>query len=246
MNSNSLFDISNKTVLITGGAQGIGKTLVEGFKNAGATVISIDKSSLESNIDNHFKVDLTADSIENLLSRINTKYKDISVVINCAGTTHSKHSLDYETSEWDQTLSINLSIPFKICQFFGNRMKENNIEGSIINVTSIGDSLGFPNNPAYCASKGGLKQLTKALAYDFSPYNIRVNNLAPGYTNTPMNQKSWSDSKKRQLRSDSTMLNRWANPEDMLGPAIFLASKASNYVTGTTLYVDGGWTAKGL
>ena len=118
--------------------------------------------------------------------------------------------------------------------------------GSIINVTSIGAAQGFPNNPAYGATKGGLKQLTKALAVEWGKYGIRVNNLGPGYTHTPMNEKSWSDKKLRKLRQDCTLLGRWAEPADMIGPVVFLASDASRYITGIDLYVDGGWTAKGI
>ena len=125
-------------------------------------------------------------------------------------------------------------------------MIQQNSGGSIINLTSIGAEQGFPNNPAYCASKGGLKQLTKALAYDWGKYGIRVNNLVPGYTNTPMNKKSWNDQSLRNKRASSTVLNRWAESEEMVGPAIFLASDASSYVTASDLVVDGGWIAKGL
>ena len=118
--------------------------------------------------------------------------------------------------------------------------------GSIINVTSIGAVQGFPNNPAYVATKGAVRQLTRGLAYDWGKYNIRVNNLAPGYTHTPMNQKSWDDPALRAERAGRTFLGRWAEPEDMVGPVVFLASDASRYVTGTDLYVDGGWNAKGI
>ena len=125
-------------------------------------------------------------------------------------------------------------------------MIRQNKGGSIINITSIGASQGFPNNPAYCSTKGGVRQLSKALAHDWGKYGIRVNNLVPGYTHTPMNQKSWEDNNLRQERAAHTMLGRWAEPEDMIGAAIFLASDASSYVTGSDLYVDGGWNSKGI
>ena len=107
--------------------------------------------------------------------------------------------------------------------------------GSIINITSINAELGFPNNPAYVASKGGLKMLGKSLARDWGKYGIRVNNLGPGYFKTLMNKKSWENPKTRKARID-----------ELVGPCIFLASDASQYVTGQDIYVDGGWTANGL
>jgi gluconate 5-dehydrogenase len=118
--------------------------------------------------------------------------------------------------------------------------------GSIINVTSIGSVLGFPDNPAYVASKGGLRLLTKALAMDLASYSIRVNNLAPGYIRTDMTKSSFEDPVRYAERLQGMIIKRWGNPEDLAGAAIFLASDASAYITGIDLFVDGGWTAKGL
>ena len=118
--------------------------------------------------------------------------------------------------------------------------------GSIINVTSINAELGFPNNPAYVASKGGLKMLTKSLARDFGKYNIRVNNLGPGYIITDMTKSSYQNKKSRMTRQKHTLLGRWGVITDLVGPCIFLASDAAGYVTGQDIYVDGGWLANGL
>ena len=125
-------------------------------------------------------------------------------------------------------------------------MVKKKIKGSIINVTSIGAKIGFPNNPAYTASKGAVSNMTKSMAVDLGTFGIRVNNLEPGYTKTKMNQKSWSNKKQNKLRANRTMLLRWALPREYVGPAIFLASQASSYVTGSDLVVDGGWINKGL
>jgi len=121
-----------------------------------------------------------------------------------------------------------------------------NSKGVIINITSLNAEFAFPNNPAYVASKGGLKQLGKALARDWGRYGIRVNNLGPGYIKTEMTKQSFKDKKKKISRQNSTMLNRWGDMQDLLGPCIFLASDASSYITGQDLYVDGGWSANGL
>ena len=118
--------------------------------------------------------------------------------------------------------------------------------GSIINVTSIGAELAFPNNPAYQASKAGLKHLTKSMAYDLAKYKIRVNNLVPGYTKDGMNKKSWFNPKTRAARSKRSLLNRWAEPDEISNGVLYLIGENSNFITGTDLVVDGGWTIKGF
>ena len=114
-------------------------------------------------------------------------------------------------------------------------------KGSIINITSINAELGFPRSPAYNASKGGLKMLGKAFAKDWSKYGIRVNNVGPGYFRTDMTSKRFKNKKYRSERENQTLLGRWGEPDDLIGPCIFLVSDASRYITGQDLYVDGGW-----
>jgi gluconate 5-dehydrogenase len=116
--------------------------------------------------------------------------------------------------------------------------------GSIINITSIAAELGAGDNPAYGASKGGLKQLTKFLAHDLAAHGIRVNAIGPGYFHTDMGALSWNDPEQRAQRAASTMLGRWGEPEDLAGVAVLLASDAAGYITGQDFYVDGGWLAK--
>ena len=130
-------------------------------------------------------------------------------------------------------------------QIVAQTMKKRFI-GSIINITSINAELGFPNNPAYVTSKGGLKMLTKSLARDFGKYGIRVNNLGPGYIVTEMTKKSYQNKKSRMIKQRHTLLGRWGDLTDLIGPCVFLASDASGYVTGQDIYVDGGWLANGL
>jgi len=115
--------------------------------------------------------------------------------------------------------------------------------GSIINITSLGAELAFPNNPAYQISKAGLRQFTKAIARDWGESGIRANNICPGYIKTTMTAKSFSNEELNKQRKNYTLLKRWGLSKDLLGPAIFLISEASSYITGTDIYVDGGWTA---
>mgnify|MGYP001274054315 FL=1 len=118
--------------------------------------------------------------------------------------------------------------------------------GSIINVTSLGSVLGFPDNPSYVSSKGGLKMLTKSLAVDLGKKGIRVNNLLPGYMKTAMTKKSFMNKDLKEERDKRIIINRWGNSTDLIGPCIFLASDSSSYITGSDILVDGGWIAKGL
>jgi NAD(P)-dependent dehydrogenase (short-subunit alcohol dehydrogenase family) len=249
MKTDSLFSLIGKSVLLTGGGCGIGAAMASGLEKHGASVGVFDKILPDNRLDNikYYSLDIARQ--EEVLSGFKLfidDFKGIDVLINNAGMTFSCQSEDYPLDKWEQTLDVNLSAIFFLCQLTGREMIKQNRGGSIINITSIGAVQGFPNNPAYVATKGGVRQLTKGLAYDWGKYNIRVNNLAPGYTHTPMNQKSWDDPALRAERAGRTFLGRWAEPEDMVGPVVFLASDASRYVTGTDLHIDGGWSAKGI
>ena len=249
MSVKNIFDLSGKTALVTGGGRGIGHAIALGFLKNGCAVGVFDRNfeeQLQKEIQ-IFSVDLSLETnIQSAFDNFYSHFGKVDILVNCAGITIPNSSEDYISDDWIRTININLNAAFFLSRLVGKRMIEQQGGGSIINVTSIGAEQGFPSNPAYCSSKGGLKQLTKALAFDWGKYGIRVNNLVPGYTNTPMNEKSWSDSTLRELRANSTMLKRWAEPEDMVGPSIFLASDASSYVTASDLIVDGGWTAKGM
>mgnify|MGYP001167820448 CR=1 FL=1 len=144
-----------------------------------------------------------------------------------------------------KTLSVNLIAAYnlsnKVCKIMSKRKK-----GSIINITSLAAERGFIGNPSYQVSKAGLKQLTKALACDWGQKNIRINNVCPGYIKTPMTLRSFKNSKLKKNRDTRMILKRWGEPKDLVGPCIFLASDSSSYITGSDIFVDGGWLAKGL
>ena len=118
--------------------------------------------------------------------------------------------------------------------------------GVIINITSINAEFAFPDNPSYQVTKAGLKQLTKSLALDLAKFGIRVNSVGPGYFRTSMTKKSWDNLKKRKKIRESTILKRWGVPKDLEGIIVFLSSDSSEYITGQDIYVDGGWSAKGI
>jgi len=243
----NLFSVKDKVVLITGGASGIGFALVKGFVEAEAKVGVVDRREFFKGDCFYTAADLS--KYENIKSSFEWFIKEfgrIDVLINCAAITVPFSGLEYPADLWEKTMKINLDAVFHLCKLVGLQMIKQGDGGSIINFTSINAVQAMPNNPAYAAAKSGVRQLTKSLAYDWGEYNIRVNNLGPGYTKTSMNQKSLDNLEAYDLRANSNMLGRWAEPEEMVGPVIFLASDASSYITGADLWVDGGWIAKGI
>ena len=248
-----LFSVKNKIVIITGSGRGIGRTFALNMAKRSAITYCFDikfPNKIPKDLSNnlfHIKCDLTnKKKFDNECKKIFNCHKKIDVLINNLGISlPGKNEQTYLEKYWDQTLKINLTVAFNCSQTVMKFMlKKKN--GSIINITSINAELGFPNNPAYIASKGGLKMLGKSMAKDLGKYGIRVNNLGPGYFKTLMNQNSWKNLKTRKARTIRTMLDRWGEIDELVGPCIFLASDASKYVTAQDLYVDGGWTANGL
>ncbi len=243
-----LFSVKDKVVLITGGVGGIGSALVKGFIDADAIVGSFDIREFNPIDCWYTAVDLSKPkNIRLAFDKFIKEFKQIDVLINCAAITCPvTHDRRYPIDLWYKTMKINLDAVFALCGLAGFQMIKQGNGGSIINFTSINAAQAMPNNSAYAAAKSGVRQLTKSFAYDWGKYNIRVNNIGPGYTKTPMNTKSLNDPEKYKLRANNSMLGRWAEPEEMVGPAIFLASDASSFITGTDLWVDGGWLSKGI
>ena len=248
-----VFSIKNKVIIITGAGRGIGRTFAVNMAKLSAYVYCFDINfptkipyTLSNNLF-HVKCDLTNTKKFGMeCKKIFSSHKKIDVLINNLGMTATgKPGEVYSSKDWDQTLKINLTTSFNCSETVIKFMKKQK-SGSIINITSINAELGFPNNPAYVASKGGLKMLGKSLARDWGKYGIRVNNLGPGYFKTLMNKKSWENPRTRKARTVRTMLGRWGEIDELVGPCIFLASDASQYITGQDIYVDGGWTANGL
>ena len=228
-----MFSVENKVIIVTGSSGGNGSAIVDGLKKLGATVLGYDLPFY----------DITSKSrLETLVSHALDWNGKIDGLINCAGITRGNDLFEYTDKDWDDTYKVNLKAPFELSREVAKHMKENG--GSIINITSLNSELGVRNNPAYVAMKGGLKQLTKSLAVDLGKYNIRVNNVGPGYIKTNMTKQGWK--KNRKQIEDRTILGRWGEPEDLVGTIVFLLSSASSYITGQDIYVDGGYLTKGL
>ena len=256
-NANSLFRLDGKVAVITGGSRGLGKAIGLGYAAAGAKVVLAARSVVSlRKIEEEIKAfggealavetDVTCyDDLKNLASETLAAFNNIDILVNCCGQTKSAPSHEYSLEDWDSIFKTNLKSAFELCQLVGRVMIKNK-GGSIINITSIAAELASPCNPAYNATKGGLRQLTKGLAADWGEFNIRVNNLGPGYFNTDLNSGSWNDPEKRKERANRCILNRWGETSEIIGPAIFLASDASSFVTGQDIYVDGGLLIKSL
>ena len=243
-----MFSVEGYSTIIAGGSRGIGEALVHGFSKANAkvTILDIISPEFEGDYDYIHCDQSSPSSIEAALKKYHIDNSVANTLINCAAITIPGQSHLYKNDDWFKSVSVNLNGIFFLCREVGRKMIEQKVMGSIINFTSIGAEQGFANNPGYAATKGGVKQLSKALAVEWGQYGIRVNNIVPGYTNTPMNAKSWNDEGLRKQRANHSVVGRWAEPEEMVGPSIFLASEASSYITGTDLVVDGGWLAKGM
>ena len=228
-----MFSVKNKVVIVTGSSGGNGSAIVKGLEKLGAIVEGGDLPSYDITIDKHRKL---------LVQQSLNHTGKIDGLINCAGITRGNNVFDYDDEDWENTYQVNLKAPFELSREVARYMK--NSGGSIINITSLNSELGFPNNPAYVAMKGGLKQLTKSLAVDLGKYNIRVNNVGPGYIKTNMTKQGWKNNRKEI--EDRTILGRWGRPEDLVGTIVFLLTSASSYITGQDIYVDGGYLTKGL
>ena len=252
----SLFSLEGKVAVVTGAARGLGLAMTEALLKAGAHVIMVGSNEQRINeTADEFQSDgLPASAIacdlgnrEQLTSLTGSilARERLDVLVNNAGVTFTHELSDYPDDAWSRTFAVNVEAPFQLAKRLSPLMKESG-SGSIINITSIGAELGFPNNPAYGAAKGALKQLTRALAADLGADGIRVNNIGPGYFKTDMARLSWNDLARRRARTERTLLGRWGEPDDLAGAVVFLASDAASFITGQSLYIDGGWLAKGL
>jgi 2-deoxy-D-gluconate 3-dehydrogenase len=164
--------------------------------------------------------------------------------VNNAGTIHRDAAEEFKLEDWQRVLQVNLTSVFQLSQLVGRDLLSQKVGGKIINIASLLSFQGGIRVPAYTASKGGVAQLTKALANEWAPHNVQVNAIAPGYFATTNTEALQADPVRNRQILERIPAGRWGKPEDLAGAAVYLASAASDYVTGTILTVDGGWMSR--
>ena len=248
----SSFSLKNKNAIVVGGSGDLGFAILEGILEAGSSAICIDNdiNKIQTLKDKGFKVDFIEVDISNedeidysIKKSIDFLGNKIDILINSAGIQRRASSEIFKRKDWDDVIAINLTASFNYCKKVGKIMIDNNY-GKIINIASMQSFLGGITIPAYAASKGGIAQLTKALSNDWASKGIRVNAIAPGYMDTQLNTQLINDPSRNKEILSRIPVGRWGNPEDLKGCAIFLASDASDYLTGAVIPVDGGFLSR--
>jgi 2-dehydro-3-deoxy-D-gluconate 5-dehydrogenase len=247
------FSLKEKSGIVTGGGSGIGKAIAKGLVQAGAEIVIVgrnrerlEKAATEIEKFGGPVIALQADiskieEIKKVVDRAVKEFGKIDFLFNNAGIVRRAPSEDFTEKDWDETISTNLKGPFFLAQAVARVMISQKRKGKIINTSSLSAVQGGKRVPAYAASKGGLSQVTKSMANDWAKYNILVNAIGPGWVKTELTEPLQQDIERYTEITSRIPLGRWADPEDLVGAAIFLASDASDYVTGQTIFVDGGW-----
>lgn len=239
---NIKFNFEGKTALITGASRGIGLAIANKFLENGASVINISKHKSNVNL-NKEKYNFVQKDINDtyaLWEWLNDFEKNngrINILVNNAGVFLEKSLLKITKEEWDYIINVNLKSPFFLSQLIGGHMKEKG-GGVIINACSFAATIPSAYSGVYAASKSALETLTKSMAAEFAPYNIRVNAFSPGVIETDMTSPARNSNGKRMLEQIS--LDRFGNPEEVANVVLFLASDLSSYINGATLPIDGG------
>ena len=254
---NTAFSLQGKIALVTGGSYGIGFAIAEGFAKAGAIIVFNDinqelvdkglKSYQEAGIPAHgYVCDVTnEDAVNALVQTIEQEVGVIDILVNNAGIIKRIPMVDMSAADFRKVIDVDLNAPFIVSKaVIPSMMKKGH--GKIINICSMMSELGRETVSAYAAAKGGLKMLTRNICSEYGQYNIQCNGIGPGYIATPQTaplREKQADGSLHPFDSfirAKTPANRWGDPEDLVGPAVFLASEASDFVNGHILYVDGG------
>ena len=251
----SLFDLHNRTAVITGSSSGIGHAIAGFLAEAGARVVLVARrkdrlhalvESIQANGGQAAAVDGDLGEIAgiaDIAERCRQAFGDVHILVNAAGVNLRQPADAVTPEKWHQTIQLNLSAPFFFAQALVPGMRKTGY-GRIINIASLQSVRAFPDGIAYGASKGGVCQLTRAMAEAWSPNGITCNAIAPGFFPTELTGPIFESSERRNWAANQTAMGRNGELEDLTGISVFLASPASGYITGQTIFVDGGFTAK--
>ena len=253
---NDLFDLHGKTALVTGCRRGIGKSIAIGLAEAGADIIGVSAtlkasgSSVEQAVrKTHrrfraYQCDFARrDELLRFVAAVREEQGAPDVLVNNAGTISRAPAAEHGDDDWDRVIEVNLSAQFRLSRELGRDMVERG-SGKIIFTASLLSFQGGITVPGYAASKGGIKQLIMALSNEWAGRGLNVNGIAPGYVETDNTQALREDPQRSRVILERIPQGRWGTPDDFKGAAVFLASRASDYVNGSVLLVDGGWMGR--
>jgi NAD(P)-dependent dehydrogenase (short-subunit alcohol dehydrogenase family) len=252
------FGLSGKTAIVTGGASGIGRAIALGLAGAGAVVAPVSRriEKVEETAAEIEKVSgkrppahavdvLDLAATEKVFGKIADECGSLDILVNCAGATIKKPSMELTEDEWDRVVDTNLKALFFCCSAAAKLMVKGG-GGKIINIASLGSYAGLNEVAAYCASKGGVLSLTRALGREWAERGINVNAISPGVFRTPLNSHLLDIKERHDMFVSRTPIGRIGNVEELVGAAVYLASPASDFMIGQAIIVDGGFLAMGV
>lgn len=255
MTTHALFDLTGKTALVTGCNKGIGRSMALGLAEAGADIIGVSGSlqtgsAVEMDITRlgrkfyPYQADLSnRASLYSFIQSVKKDFPPLDILVNNAGSIRRAPAAEHSDEDWDAILGLNLDAPFILAREFGRNMIARG-QGKIIFTASLLTFQGGVFVPGYAASKGAIGSLIKALSNEWAAKGVQVNAIAPGYIATDNTEALRNDPIRSKSILERIPAGRWGEPDDFKGPIVFLASKASNYLTGTILTVDGGWMGR--
>jgi NAD(P)-dependent dehydrogenase (short-subunit alcohol dehydrogenase family) len=251
-----LFRLDGKIAVVIGGAGGIGETLALGLSQYGAKVVVSSRNlerlkevakEIQAKTGGEvmaLQVDVTdEDSVASLVEKVLAKFGTVDILVNAMGLNIKREAVEYPMEDWDLIFDVNVKGTMISCKHFGRVMRDKK-QGKVINMSSVRGIRGYTGgNTAYCATKGAVELITKTLALEWAPYNIHVNALGPALIITPGTIHIQQNPELAEKYKAMIPMNKLGVPEDLIGACVFLASEASNFITGQTLYIDGGLTA---
>lgn len=248
------FPLEHKIAVVTGCAGGIGAGIALGLAEAGADIVGVDLQDLEETAVQvralgrrflAFRVDLSdREAVEAAWTQILAEAGGVDILVNNAGMQYRQNAYEYPLDVFDKVIAVNLRAGYQLAQLAAGHYRTEKKRGKIINLASLFSTFGGVNVSGYTCSKHGVVGMTRALSNEFAADGICVNAIAPGYIATELTKAIWSDPEKSRPMDERIPMGRWGKPQDFAGPAVFLASEASDYVSGIVLPVDGGYSAR--
>lgn len=248
------FSLEDKVAIVTGASTGLGQGMSLGLAKAGAAVVGVDyvempetKEQIEALGGKFLGIKanlLTIEPINGIIEEAVRTFGHINILVNNAGIIRREDAINFSVKDWDDVMDINLKTLFFFCQAAARQFIKQVSGGKIINIASMLSFQGGIRVPSYTASKSGVMGITRLMANEWAKHNINVNAIAPGYMATNNTAPLRADKARSQEILDRIPAGRWGTPADLAGPVVFLASKASDYVNGYTVAVDGGWLAR--